>query len=125
MGPMLRYFWGVQIEAPHYHPIISKSRSTKRGGGVAFYLKSNFKFEVLNSLSEFIEGQFESLFIKVHLDKNKFKILGNIYKPPNSNIKLFNTIFFKILGKLEAEYKNAEEIMVEVFTCVHNSIQLA
>ena len=95
-----------------YHPIISKSRSTKRGGGVAFYLKSNFKFEVLNSLSEFIEGQFESLFIKVHLDKNKFKILGNIYKPPNSNIKLFNTIFFKILGKLEVEYKNAEEIIL-------------
>ena len=108
----LKNYKNFSLEINDYHPIISKNRNHKKGGGVGIYLKSKFKFEVIDSLSEYTEDQFESLFIKVYMGKNKYKIVGNIYKPPDSNIKIFNNSFFKILGRLESEYQTAEEIIL-------------
>ena len=64
----------------NYHKIIHKSRVSRQGGGVGFYIKNNFNFKVLENLSVIVDGIFESLVICVEAGSKKF-ILANIYRP--------------------------------------------
>lgn len=79
-----------------------KNRINRRGGGVGLYIKHNFVAEVLFSISvEFIE----CLWLKLEL-LNEIVIIGNIYRPPDSNVEQFLTYIEDILSNLYAEYDN-------------------
>ena len=53
------------------------------------------------------------MFIKVFTQNGRYKIIGNIYRPPNSNIDIFLQDLELILKKLDCkEFKNAEEILI-------------
>ena len=97
-----------------YQPMIFKKREEKRGGGVGIFVRDGVEFEILPDLSIFQEDKYESLFIKVFDKKGKFKIIGNIYRPPNNSLDLFLEIFGAVLDKLGSHnnYKNAEEILL-------------
>ena len=73
------------------------------GGGVGLWVADNLKFEPIPELSVFIPHVFESQFIKVYTKSNKFKIIGNIYRPNTgqlASIKKFNDNLSEIIHKI-------------------------
>ena len=101
-----------------YHPPVYKLRDPKNkrvsnlGGGIGIWVDTNEDFQVIDKFSIFQEGLLESCFIKL-INKNGFKIVGNIYRPPGSNIDLFNNTIDNLLTSisLDPEYKKAEVVI--------------
>ena len=88
---------------PGYSPLISKLRNMSDrtrnniGGRVGIWVDDSYESEVLDNLSIFKDKFFESVLIKIKIGKNKFKIIGNIYKPPGNDISRFNDNLNEIL----------------------------
>lgn len=99
---------GTSYSLPGYKQLEYKIRdpSGRRGGaggGVGVWVDDGLDYEILDNLSVFEPNFFESLFLKINTGRNKFFIIGNIYRPntgPTANLKLFidklNTIIAKI-----------------------------
>jgi hypothetical protein len=115
----LQEIWSVNkiYELTGYNNLIYKTRDMDTepnpncGGGVGFFVSSNFEYEILEEESVFVSGVYESLWIKVRMDKCNFKIIGNIYRPnsaPKANLKLALEIHNSIISKIKANkmYKN-------------------
>ena len=51
------------------------------GGGIGTFIREGLSYEILEVKDQFITGVFESLWIKIKTKNNKFKIIGNIYRP--------------------------------------------
>ena len=95
---------------------MNKERSPNCGGGVGFFVSKKFDFEVLEEESIFVEGVYESLWIKVEISKNIHKIIGNIYRPntaPRASIKQAIEIHSSILSKI-SKSKNFNKCSVEI-----------
>lgn len=73
------------------------------------YIDSKFRYETIEEFS-LIREDFESLVIKVFFDDNKFKIIINLYRIPNSNIEVFLDWLNNMLVKLKTS--NADEIIL-------------
>lgn len=73
------------------------------------YIDSKFRYETIEEFS-LIREDFESLVIKVFFDDNKFKIIINLYRIPNSNIEVFLEWLNNMLVKLKTS--NADEIIL-------------
>ena len=79
----LQEVWSIYktFELTGYSNIIFKTRDMNKernpncGGGVGFFVNSKLEFEVLEEESIFIEGVYESLWIKVEVTKNIHKII--------------------------------------------------
>jgi len=112
-----KYF---KTNIPGYKPIVHKLRNQRDnlssivGGGVACWVKNEHDFEVLENISVFEERVFESIFLKVKVAPKKFRIIGNIYRPPNSDIIKFTEIMESILKKISSDklLSKAEEIQI-------------
>ena len=59
-----------------------------KGGGVAFYIKQDLKFQILTDLMIMDEKIFESIFIAIQFQNNQV-VCGNIYRSPQNNNKSF------------------------------------
>ena len=111
----LQEIWSKSnISLNGYHPIISNERNERRGGGVGLYVKNDLKFQKIEDLSIFHEGTFESICLKVFCGKERYRIIANFYRPPNSSMKDFNSKMQSFLDMLEKEqhFKNAVEIIL-------------
>ena len=82
--------------------MVYKNRTTKKGGGVLIYVHERFKYRVRHDLSNFVEGEFETIFIEI-LNKNP-AIVGEIYRVPNTSTEESLTRYERILQKL-SNYK--------------------
>lgn len=109
----------MNLSIPGYQKIVHKTRSSEKsrrnlGGGVAFYVRDGLEFEILETLSTFEEKTFESLFIKIKLSKNEFKIIGNLYRSPNGNGKRFNELLLNCLEQIEVQagIKHTNELIL-------------
>ena len=69
------------VNIPNFK-FVHKTRNLNKGGGVAFYVKNDIHFKILNDLSHFIEKEFECLTIEATINKKKV-LLSNIYRSPN------------------------------------------
>ena len=86
--------WDIPIhlntDIPGYKPLIFKTRKSSEynrnntGGGVGCWVRDIY--ETKDKISYFADKLFESLFIKKKTGKKDFKKIGNIYRPPGSNI---------------------------------------
>ena len=93
----LQELWNIpeylNTDLPGYSSLVYKLRKSNDrnniGGGVGFYVKSEFEFEILDNISFFEEKVFESIFLKVRTEKNKFKIIGNLYRSPGTDVNYF------------------------------------
>lgn len=113
----LQELWAIKnsqdVNIHKYQTIVYKGREGKKGGGVGFLIREGLNFQELRDLNVFKEGFLESMFIKVFTQNGRYKIIGNIYRPPNSNIDIFLQDLELILKKLDCkEFKNAEEILI-------------
>ena len=85
---------GNLYNIPGYN-LIETHRSGRTGGGVGIYVRHDISFEKGNDLAlkAFDQTAYESVFIE--LDKNTFEknkniIIGVIYRPPDTDLKLLN-----------------------------------
>ena len=120
----LQEIWSVSkmYDLTGYNDLIYKTRdmntepNSNCGGGVGFFVSKNFQFEILEEESVFISGVYESLWIKVQVDKCKFKIIGNIYRPntaPRANLKLAIETHASIITKIKSN-KNHSKCSIEI-----------
>ena len=64
--------------------LIYKDRGNEiQGGGVAFYIRNDYKFKIVDDLSIFIPKIFESLTVEIDC-KGKIFTISNIYRSPTS-----------------------------------------
>ena len=75
----------------------------KKGGGTSLYIYNSIQYKRRRNLA-FPEKLYESVFIE--LDKTIFNvnrniIIGEIYNPPSSKLKCFNTHLEKLLNALK------------------------
>ena len=90
-------------------PGYNHERVSKKGGGVSIYILNTIQYKVRKNLA-LPKHLFESTFIEV--DKSIFKskhnvIIGEIYRPPSSQLKTFNIELEKLLNTIEKEKKYA------------------
>ena len=108
----LQEIWSInkQYNLTGYSKLLFKTRDMDSvpnpncGGGVGFFVRSNFEYEVLEHESVFIEGVYESLWIKIKVDNLSYKIIGNVYRPnsaPKANLKLAIKTHFSIISKIK------------------------
>ena len=81
----------------------------KRGGGVALYVGNHLPSQKIDQLT-FCLPSIESLFVSFSIKNDNF-IIGNIYRPPNSNFEDFLQTSTIILEKLQ-EYYSAYTICI-------------
>ena len=75
---------------PGYQPLVFKSRSNSKGGGVGFYIKEGIKFSRIDEFSIFHERVFESVCIEVEFSNRKILFIS-IYRPPGNHPSLSNS----------------------------------
>ena len=109
----LQEIWSISklYNLPGYSSLVYKTRDMNTapnpncGGGVGFFVNNCFKYEILEEESLFLPGVYESLWIKVQVDKTKFKIIGNINRPntaPNVNLNLAIATHASIISKIKS-----------------------
>ena len=104
----------VKVSLDGYHDLESVLRGGgRRGGGVGIFVHSNYKYDIIHELSKIEDGH-ESIFVKVFINQNQYKVIGSIYRPPSGNIQNFNDWINDLLANFEtnSEFKNAEEIIL-------------
>lgn len=97
-----------QFTIPGYRTF-SKIRSKGQGGGVGFYLNEKFDAKIIDNLSVFHEGIFESLAIEIQLQQKKKAVFVSLYRPNTSIVghstseqkNLFLSYFEQLLLKLK------------------------
>lgn len=85
--------------------------------GLGFWVSNDFEYEVVDELSIFQPHFFESLFIKIKTSKNKFSLIGNIYRPntgPLADVNKFVDTLSNLLEsiKIDPIYKNCEDFQL-------------
>ena len=89
-----------QILIEGYH-LISAGKSCSAHGGLATYIRNNYIYEHLFSVTN--SPVWEGLFIKITLKHHKHLILGNIYRPPRDSreeITIFQNSFSETLARI-------------------------
>ena len=90
-----------RLNIPGYK-LYNKNRPSKRGGGVAAYIKESLCFVARNDLDQYYSDEFEFLCVKVLQGKFHNNIVV-IYRPPNANIAVFTDTYNKLMTKLSKE----------------------
>jgi len=83
------------------YSFVHKPRNKGRGGGVALFIRKEFQFHILEPPSTCLtHTTYESLFICIPQDKGTDLIVGVIYRPPGTNLTLFNDEFNVLLADI-------------------------
>lgn len=77
-------------------------RKDKSGGGVGIYVNSAFVYKLRQDLCR-MNSFIECLFIEIVINIKTTIIIGSIYRPPNSDIVLFNSEVVSILKIMDSE----------------------
>jgi len=62
-----------------------------------------YESKIIDSVSLFIPRVFESLFVRIELNNKKSILLGNIYRPPQTNILSFNENLNLVLNQISTD----------------------
>ena len=95
-----------QFSMPGYH-FIENHRSGRCGGGVGIFLKNYCNFCVRDDLVVF-NDYFESVFLEIPnsvFNTGKNIIIGVIYRPPGTDMDMFNSEFSNLLDVIKTENK--------------------
>ena len=84
----LQEVWSIgsnidSLDIPGFQRLTFKSRFLNRGGGVGFYVRSGFSTKIIEELSVFQDGIFESICIELGYSTGKVVRFVSIYRPPD------------------------------------------
>ena len=90
----------------HGYNSVHNVRTQQKGGGVALLVDKNIEYKLRTDICECLTDVAEIVFIEI--SKNVFQtsknlIIGELYKPPNTNINQFNTKLETLLTNLGNE----------------------
>ena len=84
-------------------------RLNRTGGGVSLYIKNEIEYSIRKDLL-LQNSSLESLFIEIdkkHFKKKKDIVVGVFYRPPDTNIRVFNNYLLECLDAIKGEKKTA------------------
>ena len=81
------------------YSLVSKPRLDKGGGGIGIYINNHCTFKVRNDAC-ITKPHLECLFIETICVNKPCLLIGCVYRPPNSDVKLFNIEFDMLLNTL-------------------------
>ena len=79
------------------YTLFTNNRKNKAGGGVGLYISNDYESKILNDLT-IISDILESIFIEIEVPGKKHIVIGEIYRPPQSNFIEFLEIVQNILS---------------------------
>ena len=82
------------------YKFLGNSRVNKSGGGVGIFIKNCFDYKLRPDLCK-MSDCIECLFIEIHRAGKQLIIIGCIYRPPNTDISVFNSEMLIILNKID------------------------
>jgi len=65
------------------------------------YINNNIQYNLRDDISIFYEGEFESIFIETLEAKGKGTVVGEIYRIPNTNMKISLESFESIISQID------------------------
>ena len=75
-------YWNIDtFNIPNYS-FLSKSRSSKRWGGVGIYVNKTYNYKERTDWSIFYDGIFENNFVEIETNNFEKTLIGVIYRPP-------------------------------------------
>ena len=80
-------------------------RNPNCGGGVGMFIQNGFAYEVLNLKNSFVEGVYESQWLKITLPDSSSRIIGNVYRPnsaPRGNLSQALEIHSSIINSIKS-----------------------
>ena len=85
----LQEIWSIgrNYDLPGYHPLEYNSRDKNKtlnsncGGGVGLFISNSVDYEILEFKDGFVDGVYESIWVKLTIGNGRSKILGTIYRP--------------------------------------------
>ena len=80
------------------YKVLHQTRKSFKGGGVCVFVHENLSFKLREDLSINCDAM-QSLSIEISSTKSKNIILNTIYRPPNSDMKQFETHFKDFFSK--------------------------
>ena len=98
------------VDIPGYD-IISSHRMNFKGGGTAILIKKGIPYKRHQDLDVMIERQVESTFIEITTKGGLPVIIGNMYKPPNTDTVEFLQPLHENIGKSRIHTKKPEIII--------------
>ena len=81
---------GVNYSIENFGKLVYAAREVGNGGGVGFWINQNITYDILNDLSIFDSGIYESLVLEVKSGIERVIVI-NVYRPPNGDLKKFLT----------------------------------
>ena len=93
---------------PDYEGFYSNRNSS--GGGVAIYAKKAADTQLISDFT-LMRPYFESIFVEYRRGKENF-LIGNIYRPPNSDINSFLELLESILSSIQTNFSEHKIYMV-------------
>ena len=83
-------------------------RPSRGGGGVSLFIKDSIEYSVREDLC-CQNAHIETLFIEIakeNIGKSKNVLIGAIYRPPDTDMKLFNATIDELLSRIHTEKKS-------------------
>ena len=81
---------------------VSKNRTSKIGGGVGFYIDCNVDYTLRADIS-IMSDYIECIFIEIQQTNSNNIVVGCVYRPPNTDLALFNAELLDILNKINSK----------------------
>ena len=88
------------IYSLHGYNFISKPRINKSGGGVGLYVNNQIDFIIKQELC-LTESYIECLFVEIVQADKRNILIGCIYRPPNTDLGLFNNYISSVLSVID------------------------
>ena len=88
----------------------TENNATKKGGGICCYVKDNI--QVSHVEFNMSTKDIELLWISLNFPKSKKLIIGNVYRPPEGNVKSFCDLLDSTLTLIRDKQNNSHEIFI-------------
>jgi len=112
--------WQVKecFNIPGYQKFIAKTRAEGNGGGIGFFVKDGYEFEILKEPSIFEKRVHESMFIRIIGKNQTGTVIGNIYRPntaPYESIKRSTEHLSKSIEYIQQKYRHDSIVILGDF----------
>ena len=97
---------------------LQNRRNPNCGGGVGLFVKNGFAYELLDLENSFVEGVYESQWLKITLPDKTSRIIGNIYRPnsaPRGNLQQALDIHSSIISRIKSS-KQHKKCAIQIFS---------
>lgn len=101
------------LEKDEGYELFTVDRTYSKSGGVAIYVDSALRCNMLSSMSTTIEGIMECVTLEIHVADSKNIIISCVYRTPGSCLDTFNQKLNSISG-------NVKKNKVHILTCDFN-----